>query len=317
MHMLFTLIFITAANMHSIARASGVCGKPELADNTKPVLSYIGKTIGETIRIECAKGYVRKAGTSSLFRCTQQQNSNACWHSDLPLKCIPDPRNPPVATKPTSPHPQVTSLTTERTTSKHPTLHDTSSPTTATGHIALTTTNEVFTTKTRRTTSQPLMSTTKETESITTTNETTTSYTSREYMTTTSSHTLSGSFTTTTGVNASVRTSTISEGGNAGAAFSNAYTSTAGGVTVIILLCLVGAFIFVCLRRRNHRNHHEHHPQPDLCISYSALPVGASEPSSAQSNKAENSTEGSVIDNNPVITHGVDTCDELLPRTDS
>ncbi|XP_026086224.1 uncharacterized protein LOC113061357 isoform X6 [Carassius auratus] len=116
MHMLFTLIFITAANMHSIARASGVCGKPELADNTKPVLSYIGKTIGETIRIECAKGYVRKAGTSSLFRCTQQQNSNACWHSDLPLKCIPDPRNPPVATKPTSPHPQVTSLTTERTT---------------------------------------------------------------------------------------------------------------------------------------------------------------------------------------------------------
>ncbi|XP_052410303.1 interleukin-15 receptor subunit alpha isoform X7 [Carassius gibelio] len=236
MHMLFTLIFITAANMHSIARASGVCGKPELADNTKPVLSYIGKNIGETIRIECAKGYVRKAGTSSLFRCTQQQNSNACWHSDLPLKCIPDPRNPPVATtEPTSPHPQVTSLTTERTTR----------------------------------------------------------------------------------VNASVRTSTISEGGNAGAAFSNAYTSTAGGVTVIILLCLVGAFIFVCLRRRNHRNHHEHHPQPDLCISYSALPVGASEPSSAQSNIAENSTEGSVIDNNPVITHGVDTCDELLPRTDS
>ncbi|XP_059366468.1 interleukin-15 receptor subunit alpha-like [Carassius carassius] len=223
MHMFFTLIFITAANMHNIARASGVCGKPELAENTKPVLSYIEKNIGETIRIECAKGYVRKAGTSSLFRCTQQQNSNACWHSDLPLKCILDPRNPPVATtEPTSPHPQVTSFTTERTTSKHPTLHDTSSPTTATGHIALTTTNEVVTTKTRRTSSQPLMSTTKETESITTTNETTTSYTSREYMTTTSSHTLSGSFTTTTGVNASVRTSTISEGGNAGAAFSNA-----------------------------------------------------------------------------------------------
>lgn len=76
----------------------------------------------------------------------------------------------------------------------------------ATGHIALKTTNEVVTTKSRRTTSQPtLMSTTKETttsytkEAITTTNETTTSYTSKEYMTTTSSHTLSGSFTTTTG----------------------------------------------------------------------------------------------------------------------
>ncbi|XP_016143398.1 interleukin-15 receptor subunit alpha [Sinocyclocheilus grahami] len=178
---------------------TGVCGKPELADNTVPV-SDLSHNIGASIRIQCAKGYVRKAGTSSLIRCTQQQNHNASWHSELPLKCIPDPKNPQVATTETqSPHQQFTSSTTERTSRKHPTLHGTSSPITTTGHIALTTTNEVVTTKTRRTTSQPtLMSTTKETESITTTNETTTSYTSREYMTTTSSHTLSGSFTTTT-----------------------------------------------------------------------------------------------------------------------
>ncbi|XP_016427342.1 interleukin-15 receptor subunit alpha isoform X3 [Sinocyclocheilus rhinocerous] len=205
MHMLVKLIFITAAYMHNIARASGVCGKPELAENTVPVSDLL-HNIGASIRIQCAKGYVRKAGTSSLIRCTQQQNHNASWHSELPLKCILDPKNPQVATTETqSPHQPFTSSTTERTARKHPTLHGTSSPTTATGHIALTTTNEVVTTKTRRTTSQPtLMSTTKETESITTTNETTTSYTSREYMTTTSSHTLSG-------VNASVRTSTISE----------------------------------------------------------------------------------------------------------
>uniref|UniRef100_A0A672T6T6 Sushi domain-containing protein n=1 Tax=Sinocyclocheilus grahami TaxID=75366 RepID=A0A672T6T6_SINGR len=66
---------------------SGVCGKPELADNTVPV-SDLSHNIGASIRIQCAKGYVRKAGTSSLIRCTQQQNHNASWHSELPLKCI-------------------------------------------------------------------------------------------------------------------------------------------------------------------------------------------------------------------------------------
>uniref|UniRef100_A0A9J7XKC8 Sushi domain-containing protein n=1 Tax=Cyprinus carpio carpio TaxID=630221 RepID=A0A9J7XKC8_CYPCA len=319
MHMLVKLIFITAAYMYNIARASGVCGKPELPDNTEPVPDlYTDKNIGETFRIKCAKGYIRKAGTSSLIRCTQE-NGNAYWHSDLPLKCIPDPRNPHVATTETqSPPQQFTSSTTERTARKHPTLYCTSSPTTATGHIALTTTNEVVTNKTRRTTSQPtLMNTRKETESITTTNETTTSYTSREYVTTTTSHTPSGSFTTT-GVNTSERTSTISEGRNTGAAFSDVSSSTVGGVIGIILLCLVAAvFIFLWLRHRNHRNHTQYHPKPDPYTSYIAVPVCASEHSSAQSNKAENSAEGSVIDKNPGIPQGADTCDELLPQTDS
>ncbi|XP_058624218.1 interleukin-15 receptor subunit alpha, partial [Onychostoma macrolepis] len=146
---------------------SGDCGIPELADNTVPV-SNPAHNIGARIRIQCAEGYVRKAGTSNLIRCTQQQNGNASWHSDLPLKCIPDPKKPHVATKTQRPHQQFTSSTTERTARKHPTLHGTSSPTTATGYITLTTTNEVVTTKSRRTTSKPtLMSTTKETESIT------------------------------------------------------------------------------------------------------------------------------------------------------
>lgn len=138
-----------------------------------------------------------------------------CWLKCLVLFALAETQSPPQ---------QFTSSTTERTARKHPTLYCTSSPTTgilyyacmcwyclgrptftliawhtpATGHIALTTTNEVVTNKTRRTTSQPtLMNTRKETESITTTNETTTIYTSREYVTTTSSHTPSGSFTTT------------------------------------------------------------------------------------------------------------------------
>ncbi|XP_042578223.1 interleukin-15 receptor subunit alpha isoform X4 [Cyprinus carpio] len=260
MHMLVKLIFITAAYMYNIARASGVCGKPELPDNTEPVPDlYIDKNIGETFRIKCAKGYVRKAGTSSLIRCTQE-NGNAYWHSDLPLKCIPDPRNPPVATtdprnppvattETQSPPQQFTSSTTERTARKHPTLYCTSSP--------------------------------------------------------------------TTGVNTSERTSTISEGRNTGAAFSNVSSSTVGGVTGIILLCLAAVLIFLWLRHRNHRNHTEYHPKPDPYTSYIAVPVCASEHSSAQSNKAENSAEDSVIDKNPGIPQGADTCDELLPQTDS
>ncbi|KAF4094534.1 hypothetical protein G5714_024754 [Onychostoma macrolepis] len=184
------------------------CGIPELADNTVPV-SNPAHNIGARIRIQCAEGYVRKAGTSNLIRCTQQQNGNASWHSDLPLKCIR--------------------------------------------------------------------------------------------------------------VNASVRTSNNSEEGKTVAVFSNDYTSAIGGVTGIILLCLVAAvFTSLWLRHRNNRNQIVYHPKPDPYTSYIPVSVRASEHSSAQSNKAaENSTEVSVIDENPGIPHGSDTCDKLLPQTDS
>lgn len=103
------------------------------------------------------------------------------------------------------------------------------------------------------------------------------------------------------------------------ASFSNGYRATIGGVTCIILLCLVAAvFISLWLRHRNHRNQIVYHPKPDPYTSCIYVQASASEHSSAQSNNAaENSTEGSVIDKNPGIPHGADFCDKLLTQTDS
>ncbi|XP_043092384.1 interleukin-15 receptor subunit alpha isoform X2 [Puntigrus tetrazona] len=320
MHALVNFIFITAACAH-IARASDGCGKPEVGENTVPV-TELSHNLGARVRIQCVEGYLRKAGTSNLIRCVMQPNGSAAWHSDLPLKCIRDPRithattsdpkivtttDPPhvTTTETQSPRQQFTLCTTETTAKKRLTLQGTNSPNTA-GHIALTTTNEVVATKTRRTTTQPtLMSTTKETESITT-NETTSNYTSREYMTTTSSHTLSGSFTTTTGTNAV-------------AALSHGFTPTVSGVTVTVLIILVTA-VLICLwlRWRNHRNQNVYNSTPDPSASYIPVSVIGSELSSAQSNRtAENATEGSVVYKNPGTPQEVDACDKLLPQTDT
>ncbi|XP_016418763.1 cell wall protein DAN4-like isoform X1 [Sinocyclocheilus rhinocerous] len=312
MHMLVKLIFIMAAYQHNIARAGGVCGTPNLIPNTVPVpdLQYY---IGDSIRIQCAEGYVRKAGTSNLIRCTEKDGSIS-WHSDLRLKCIADPKKPHVPSAETQrPHQHFTSSTTERTARRNTTVHGTSTATTATGHIALTTTNEVVTTKTRRTTSLPtLMCTTKEAESVTRTNEvtpsTSSSFTSREYMTTTTSP-KSGSFTTTTGVNESVTTSTVSKGDDLGA-FSSGYKSTVGGVTGIILLCLMAAVLLLWWRSRN-RQTNRNKPDPNriqliltnsvTCTSYTSVP---------QSSAADKSTEDSESDKNQPqmgIAHGADT----------
>ncbi|XP_067284285.1 interleukin-15 receptor subunit alpha isoform X2 [Pseudorasbora parva] len=202
MHMLGILIFMTAAYQHNLARGSGFCEPPTQAPNTVPVNEK--HPVNATVRIKCAEGFVRKAGTSSLIRC-KQKNGILSWHNDLPLRCIRDPKKQHKSQTPTQ---HFTSSTTERTEIKNTTILGTSMPTTATGHIIdiLTTTNEVFTTKTRRTTSQPtLMSTTKEAEPFTTTNEITStnspssSFKSRAYMTTTSSHTPSSPLTTITG----------------------------------------------------------------------------------------------------------------------
>ncbi|XP_016108852.1 uncharacterized protein [Sinocyclocheilus grahami] len=301
-----------AAYQHNIARAEGVCGTPNLIPNTVPV-SDLQYHIGVRIRIQCAEGYVRKEGTSSLIRCTEK-NGSISWHSDLPLKCIADPKKPHVPSAETQrPHQHFTSSTTERIARRNTTVHGTSTATTATGHIDLTTTNEVVTTKTRRTTSLPtLMCTTKEAESVTRTNEvtpsTSNSFTSREYMTTTASP-KSGSFTTTTGVNESVRTSTVSKGDDLGA-FSSGYKSTVGGVTGIILLCLMAAVLLLWWRSRN-RQTNRNKPDPNrnqliltnsvACTSYTSVP---------QSSAADKFTEDSESDKNQPqmgIAHGADT----------
>ncbi|XP_051748338.1 interleukin-15 receptor subunit alpha isoform X2 [Ctenopharyngodon idella] len=317
MHVLVILIFMTAADQHNFARASGSCGPPNIPYTVPVTETY---PINETIRIQCVEGYVRKAGTSSMIRCTEN-DGNPYWQYVLNFECIPDPKKPQ---KPLTTH--FTSTTTERTEIKSSTVLGTSMPTTATGHITLTTTNEVVTTKTRRTTSQPtLKSTTKEAESITTTSEitssTSSSFTSRDYMTATSSHSSSSSFTTITevngsshdGVNVCVKTSNVSEENKVEATSSN-YTSTVSSVTSIIIICLAATVFFLWWRWR----HRERSDRNGIQLYHN---VCTSEHCSADPNKAANNpTSVSVNDTNQPqtgSTNGVDTSDKLLPQTDS
>ncbi|KAK7149463.1 hypothetical protein R3I94_008949 [Phoxinus phoxinus] len=120
--MLVIMIFMTAAYQHNtIARASGFCG---LWNKTHNAVLIIGKyTVNTKMRIQCAEGYVRKAGTSNLISCIDN-NGNISWQTtNLPLECIPDPKNPPVRR-------ETTTSTTERTEIKNPTVLGTSMPTT-------------------------------------------------------------------------------------------------------------------------------------------------------------------------------------------
>ncbi|XP_077090100.1 interleukin-15 receptor subunit alpha isoform X2 [Siphateles boraxobius] len=247
MHMLVIFIFMTAAYQHNtIARGSGFCGPWNKTPNAVPVIK--NHTVGTRIRIQCAEGYVRKAGTSNLIHCTQE-NGDISWNTGLPLTCIPDPRNPPVT--------KTTTSSTQRTEIKIPTVLGTSMPTTATGHITLTTTNEVVTTKTTRTTRQTtLKSTTKEAESFTTTNEiasinsTSSDFTSRDYMTTTSSHTPSSSFTSI-------------KGNGEAEATTSYYTSKVVGVTsIIVIICLAAAVVFLIWWWRRLRHRERDRPEP-------------------------------------------------------
>ncbi|XP_048010332.1 interleukin-15 receptor subunit alpha isoform X2 [Megalobrama amblycephala] len=330
MLVLLILIFMTAANQHNFARASGFCGPPQIAYTVPVHETY---PINKIIRLQCVEGYVRKAGTSNQIRCTEKDGEKF-WEYILNFECIPDPRKPNVPkTDPTTPHvtkktqmPHFTSSTTESTDIKISTVLGTSMPTTATGHLTLTTTNEVVTTKTRRTTSQPtLKSTTKEAESITTTNEitssTSSSFTSRDYMTATSSHSSSSSFTTITevkgfshdGVNVSVKTTNVSEETKMEATFSN-YTSTVSGVTSIIIICLAAAVFLLWWRWR----HRERSDRNGIQLYHN---VCTSEHCSTDPNTAANNpTTVSVNDTNQPHTgslNGVDTSDKLLPQTDS
>ncbi|XP_067284288.1 interleukin-15 receptor subunit alpha isoform X3 [Pseudorasbora parva] len=126
MHMLGILIFMTAAYQHNLARGSGFCEPPTQAPNTVPVNEK--HPVNATVRIKCAEGFVRKAGTSSLIRC-KQKNGILSWHNDLPLRCIRDPKKQ--HTESQTPTQHFTSSTTERTEIKNTTILGTSMPTTA------------------------------------------------------------------------------------------------------------------------------------------------------------------------------------------
>ncbi|XP_051976934.1 interleukin-15 receptor subunit alpha isoform X3 [Xyrauchen texanus] len=98
MHGLVILILTTVVYHHYTVRASGECHPPELGPNTMPVT---GTTPTDSrIRINCTKGFLRKAGTSNLFQCKPDQTGEAIWRNVPPLQCIRDPRSPMMTTTP-------------------------------------------------------------------------------------------------------------------------------------------------------------------------------------------------------------------------
>ncbi|XP_051547255.1 uncharacterized protein LOC127436848 isoform X2 [Myxocyprinus asiaticus] len=94
---LVILILTTAVFHHYIVRASGECQPLELGPNIMPVTGTI--PTDSRIRINCTKGFLRKSGTSNLFRCINQ-SGEAIWRNEPPLKCIRDPRSPIMTTTP-------------------------------------------------------------------------------------------------------------------------------------------------------------------------------------------------------------------------
>ncbi|KAI7789656.1 IL-15 receptor alpha chain precursor, partial [Triplophysa rosa] len=293
MHVLIIFIFATAEYHHNIAGANGVCDSSPQIDNAMPVTSTY--PVNDRIRINCTDGYVRKSGTSNLFRCIEENGKPTWTQTRLPLQCIRDPKKPIISTDPPKTEQNFTTSTKERAqTSRIP---GTSMPTAATAFGA---TNEITTSETRTTTTlTTLKTTTKETESITTTNEVPSSIssmcTSRQNLTAKSSPTQSESLTTTTGVNTSSKTTTsetLRDSHNEGT-FSHMNKSTIGGtVGVGVILCLTAA-VFLLWWRSRHRASNAtneiqiHHSNNATCTYYIPVPVSDSEHYSAEPNIAD------------------------------
>nr|XP_055046880.1 interleukin-15 receptor subunit alpha isoform X12 [Misgurnus anguillicaudatus] len=95
MHVLVIFIFVTAEYHHNIVGASGVCEPLIQENNTLPVNST-SMPVNTRIRTPCKEGYLRKPGTSNMYRCAAK-GGKLSWINDLKLECIPDPRIPPDA----------------------------------------------------------------------------------------------------------------------------------------------------------------------------------------------------------------------------
>ncbi|XP_072530263.1 interleukin-15 receptor subunit alpha isoform X2 [Salminus brasiliensis] len=172
--LLLTFIFTAAEYPLHISAVNGDCKNSEIPrqknyGNTPPNISYEENA---RFRMPCIEGYLRRAGTSNLFRCQNKNTDYYIWENDPSLECIPDPRKLPISTD--NPITGQTAFTTTHTTA----------PTTGTSHHT------------------PLRTTTKEEESMTTANSITLSssatLTVRENLTTVSSQSTSSSNTTTT-----------------------------------------------------------------------------------------------------------------------
>ncbi|XP_073723055.1 interleukin-15 receptor subunit alpha isoform X3 [Misgurnus anguillicaudatus] len=110
MHVLVIFIFVTAEYHHNIVGASGVC-EPLIQENNTMPADSISKPVNTRIRTRCKEGYLRKAGTSEMYRCTEKYGK-LIWINDLKIVCIPDPRIPPDSNsgKMADPKPDSTSI---------------------------------------------------------------------------------------------------------------------------------------------------------------------------------------------------------------
>ncbi|XP_017552422.1 interleukin-15 receptor subunit alpha isoform X3 [Pygocentrus nattereri] len=127
------------------------CEAPEPPKNAKTP-----DKLESRFRMQCIDGYVRKAGTSNLYRC-EEKNHAYLWVNLPSLTCIPDPLKPIPTAGPTStaltntqahtPAPNLTlSTSSAPVTTYYTTKGKTQSTSTTSGQTALTTTHTVPTT---------------------------------------------------------------------------------------------------------------------------------------------------------------------------
>ncbi|XP_072530264.1 interleukin-15 receptor subunit alpha isoform X3 [Salminus brasiliensis] len=98
--LLLTFIFTAAEYPLHISAVNGDCKNSEIPrqknyGNTPPNISYEENA---RFRMPCIEGYLRRAGTSNLFRCQNKNTDYYIWENDPSLECIPDPRKLPIST---------------------------------------------------------------------------------------------------------------------------------------------------------------------------------------------------------------------------
>lgn len=229
------LTFIFIISEYSIITGGyGKCGNPEVIDNAKEMKNVTDKRF----RMSCKEGYLRKAGTSDLFKCNENK-----WINNPPLQCIRDPKLPlPVATTLISTtHSPVTLSWSSPTPKTHYTPTQPESISTTSGKIVFTTTHTASTSSTSHQRSQ--RSTTMEETPLA--RITASPTTEKENLTTVSSHTPSSLSTTSTGV-ADNTSHVIASGLN-----SSTVGITAGIIIVVIIAGLAATTAILFWHKRS------------------------------------------------------------------
>uniref|UniRef100_A0A3B1J0C1 Serine-rich adhesin for platelets-like n=1 Tax=Astyanax mexicanus TaxID=7994 RepID=A0A3B1J0C1_ASTMX len=205
--LLLTFIFTAAEYPLHIFGVNGKCEEPKQGNNYGNIPDNISYEENSKFRMPCVEGYLRKAGTSNLFRCqTNNTHGQLEWNNWPPLNCTPDPRkqrSTTVANKQTPITATNPTLSTLSSAEKpyFTTMGKTMDTSTTLGQTTFTTTHTVATTaETSQNTT--LRTTTKEEEPMTTTDSVTLSssstLTDRENLTTMSLQSTSSSNTSTT-----------------------------------------------------------------------------------------------------------------------